>query len=867
MRAFTLLRKLLLAMGAAAMALGAFSPAPAGMGALAALAGVTTPAVAQAEERAAVALWNALVPLKSINTFMNTGAHPDDEISAVLAYVSRGLGARTISVIANRGEGGQNAIGTEYGSALGVVRSLELKEAGKVTGVEVVHLSRDLDDPIFDFGFSKTPEETLEKWGHDVALERLVRIIRETRPDVVLTSFQDSPGQHGHHRAVTRLTLEAFEKAADPTVFPEHLQEGLRPWQIKKVYLPAGSGGGGVYADEVSLEATVTVPTGEYDPILGVSYVQLGEESRSYHKSQGMGQWVPEGPATFGLHLTKAAIPVAEREQGPFDGLPQTLGDLAKQAPDEELARHLSAAQEAIDAALAAYPRHEKVAAAVHEALDAVRNAATRVRQLTGLDREVAYDLLHRLQVKEQQLARASQQALVLVTRLQASQYELTRGSLATFTLTAFRGGPVPVEDVTFDLIVPAGWKVERQEEPQSTDLRYNETAKATFKVTVPPDAAFFHPYQKLPLYGVVRYRAGGVPVQVTVEPQKLVAVLPDVSLRVQPDGFVYNLDQPAPLTLNVAATSYQDGAVQTSVSVQVPDGWRVEPQAAPVSFKKKGEVQTATFTVKPPAGVAAGRYRLAVQTAGVANSRESVRVIEYQHIGRTYMVQPAAVDVQVFSVKVPSGLKVGYVASGFDSVPDALRQLGIDVALLGEKDLLLGDLSTYDTIVLGVRAYRSRPDLVAANRRLLEYVKNGGNLVVQYHQPGDNWNPNGTAPYYLEIGSPSFNWRVTDENSLVEVLEPDHPLLTHPNRISEADWQGWVKDRGLYFASKWAKEFTPLLSMHDPGENPLTGSLLTATYGKGRYTFTSLILYYQMEQRVPGAYRLFTNLITPPGK
>jgi len=825
---------------------------------------VAQPQEARAAERATVALWNALVPLKSVNTFMNTGAHPDDERSSVLAYVRHNLGAHTISLNANRGEGGQNAIGTEYVHALGVVRTRELQEASDAMGVELRFLNEELGDPIWDFGFSKSPEETLEHWGHDLALERLVRIIRETRPDVVMPSFLDSYGQHGHHRAITVLTLEAYEKAADPNAFPEQLEEGLRPWQIKKLYLPAEASSGGVYANTDSLAVNVEVPVGEYDPILGVSYVQLGEESRAYHKSQGMGAIVPEGPSSVALHLERAAVSVKEHESSIFDGLPQSVADLAGLVSDSELKAKLNELQSAIDAAFDAYPSNAAVAAALTDALADVRAARDLVAKKVGLETDLGHDLDFRLARKEQQLQTALAQAALLVTRLKASEYELTRGATATFTLTAFQGGQVPVEKVSLALSVPKGWRAAATSTVEGVNLAYNQTATARWNVTVPTDAEYFDPYNPHEIIGVISFEVNGVPARVTVQPEEFVAVLPDLALRTDPEGVVINLEEPGPVTINVVATSYKAGRTSTNIFPVLPEGWTAQPSFKYLTFAKKGEVQAATFTITPPAGLAAGRYEIGFSARGEAASTNSVQVIEYDHIGRTYIVDSAAVDVQAFSVKVPEGLRVGYVDGGADSVPAALRLVGVNVELLDEDDLAFGDLSVYDTIVVGIRAYRTRPDLAAANSRLLEYVRNGGNLVVQYHQPGDNWNAASTAPYYLRIGSPSFNWRVTDENAEVRTLQPNHPVLNTPNVIGPEDWAGWIKERGLYFPSEWAPEFTPLLSMNDEGEQPLNGSLLVANYGKGRYIYTSLILYYELEQRVPGAYRLFANLITP---
>lgn len=825
---------------------------------------IAQPLEAQAAERATVALWKALTPLKSVNTFMNTGAHPDDERSSVLAYVRHALGAHTISLNANRGEGGQNAIGTEYVHALGVVRTRELQEASEANGVELRFLTREMGDPIWDFGFSKSPEETLEQWGHELSLERLVRIIRETRPDVVMPSFLDSYGQHGHHRAMTVLTMEAYDAAADPNAFPEQIAEGLRPWQIKKVYLPAESGSGSVYADNTSLPVNVSVPVGEYDPILGASYVQLGEESRAYHKSQDMGAFYAEGPSYVTLHLAKASIPVNEQESSIFDGLPQTVADLAKLVSDAALKAKLNEVQAAIDAAFEAYPKNAEVAKALTDGLTAVREARALVAEKIGLEDELGYDIDFRLARKERQMEEALAKAVLLVTRLQASEYEVTRGATTTLTLTAFQGGQVPVEDVSLSLSLPRGWKATATAVVNGVDLAYNKTATAKWDVTIPTNAEYFDPYHPHEITGVIRFSVNGVSAAVTVEPQEYVAVLPDVALRTDPENAVINLDQPGSFTINVVATNYKAGQATTVVMPVLPEGWTAQPSMQRLSFARKGEVKSATFTITPPSSLQAGGYEIGFRAVGGASSDSSVQVIEYDHIGRTYMVEKAVVDVQAFPVVVPEGLRVGYVDGGSDSVPQYLRLIGVNVELLDESTLAYGDLSVYDTIVLGIRAYRTRPDLVAANSRLMEYVRNGGNLVVQYHQPGDNWNASTSAPYYLQPGSPSFNWRVTDENAEVTVLQPEHPLLTYPNVIGPEDWEGWVKERAVYIPSGWASEFTPVISMADPGEEPFEGTLLVANYGEGRYIYTSLVLYYQLEQNVPGAYRLFANLITP---
>lgn len=815
----------------------------------------------QASEHAVVELWEALLPLGSVNSFMNTGAHPDDERSSLLAYLSRGEGAQVISVTANRGEGGQNAIGTEYNNALGALRSREMEEASRAFGVDLYFLSEGADDPIYDFGFSKTSEEALSIWGEEETLRRLVRVIRESRPDVLFTSFLDVYGQHGHHRAMTEATKRAFDLAADPTAFPEQLEQGLRPWQPRKLYLPAESGAGSTYADaEPPPPVTLTIDTGAYNPIFGATYEQLGEQSRVYHQSQGMGSWHPEEPATASLHLLRSAVNRRADDTAIFGGLPNTVGDLAETVSDRQLAGTLRAAQTHIEAALDDYPNYLAVAANVQSALTEVRAAQARLPQ-ADLGNAQRADLSFRLNLKARQLVGASQRAGLLITRLEVTEpeddepentYTLTPGGATSLTLSAYRGGETPITNVNFDLAAPEGWTVTRREAGGKSALAAGETLTATYTVTAPADAAFTDPYRvhaspyapNSPVYGVVSYRMNGVPVTLEVAPEARVAVLPELSLTALAPEMILNTAVPSEsFEVAVTATNNLAQATDTSLGLRTPGGWQVEPEAVPLSFAGAGETQSASFTLTPPAGgLEPGRYTLELMADGQAASAEHVQNISYTHVGNNYLTEPAVVEIQAFPVEVSQDLRIGYVDGGSDTVYESLRQLGLQVELLGEETLSTGNLSVFDTIVVGIYAYAARPDLAAANNRLLNYVREGGNLFVQYHRPSDNWNPETTAPFALELGSPSFSWRVTDENAEVSYLAPEHPLLNTPNEITAADWQGWVKDRGLYFPSSWAEQYTPLLSLQDPGEAPFESSLLSAEVGEGRYTYSSLI-------------------------
>src|SRR5690606_13515461 len=419
------------------------------------------------------------------------GAHPDDERSSVLSLLSRGYGVRTITVTANRGEGGQNAIGTDYRQALGVVRSREMEEASLAFDVELFFLSESFDDPIYDESFSKSALETLELWGEDVMMEKLVRAIRQSRPDILFTNFQNVFGQHGHHRAMAAAAQEAFTLAADPNAFPEHAAMGLEPWQVKKFYLPAGTGGSRE-DDPVELAATLTLPVGELDPIFGASYLQVSEQSRAYHQSQAMGNLRAEGPVGSDLHLAASVVEVPAMEEDIFTGIARTVADLATGLEDADVASRLQELDAALVATVDAYPDFAVVADNAALALSLARSTREAVAA-SSLDEATKSDLDFRLGIKETELQYAAQSALSLVPRLELENRELVAGGSTEATLTAFVGGETPVENVTLDLVVPEGWTVERVlEEGESADaqsLAYNETVSATYLVTVAEDA------------------------------------------------------------------------------------------------------------------------------------------------------------------------------------------------------------------------------------------------------------------------------------------------------------------------------------------------------------------------------------------
>lgn len=807
-------------------------------------------------DRGVVDLWKSIKPLTTIASAMNTGAHPDDEHSATLAYLSLGKGVNTSSVIANRGEGGQNEIGSELGNALGIIRTRELQEASKITNITLANLSEQLNDPIFDFGFSKSPDETLQKWGDSVVYERLIRKIRELRPDVVVPAFLNEESTHGHHRAINVITVRAYKDAADPNIFPEHLKTGLQPWQIKKLYLPS---------DKQAY--SVSVPIGNYDEIYGASYEQLGEESRFMHKSQGMGRHVDEGPKNSFYKLESSIVKGQDKEKDLFDGIAFTFEDLASEleskGKDKQIAKALRELQKDANNVIASYPKFAQVAHEVQEMKIDVKNALADVEK-SNLDEATKTDLTYRLQVKDDQLNKASMEATSFVAKVKPETGELVPGQTTKMTMTAYNGGNVDLKNISLKLNVPAGWTAKATGATTFKKLDNNQTVSTTFEVSVPADAAGFKPYDKPIVSGDVEFESFTVTSKIHVNPEVAVAVLPPFSLSLNPSAAVLNtLKAGEPIPVKVTARNFNPGASKASLSLHVPDGWKVEPAVEELSFAAKGETKSVAFSVIPASDVNNGSYSIkAIAQNGGVKSSEGAQVIQYPHIGKTYYIQPAELKIQAFDLIVPDKIKVGYVSSGFDNIDDYLRQVGVDVVKLDEKDIQFGDLSKYDSIVLGIRAYAFRPELIPSNQRLLSYVENGGNLVVQYHKPEDKWTPD-LAPYPIKIGAPLIKWRVTDETSKVTMLAPKHKIFNYPNKITDKDWDNWIQDRSAYNPSEWGKEYAQLISNGDPGEAEFTGTYLTASYGKGTYSYSSLVWYREIPNLVPGSIRMFVNMIS----
>ncbi|GGF36737.1 PIG-L domain-containing protein [Youhaiella tibetensis] len=784
----------------------------------------------QQAQPALVTLHRALSRLRSVLTVMNTGAHPDDEQSGMLAYFRYGLGMRVVVACSTRGEGGQNSLGPERTAALGIMRTREMEEAARVLDADIAWLGHGPDDPVHDFGFSKSGEDTLGRWGRERTLERLVRAYRTERPDIVIPTFLDVPGQHGHHRAMTEAAEAALELAADPEAFPEHFEEGLSPWTVAKYYLPAWSGGGGTYDDEVPPPpATLIVEAAGRDEATGAAYDNIGEWSRARHASQGMGFW-REPKTQWPLHLLRGAAP----DQASIkDNLPDSLAALdtgLAYAPADAL----RAGQMAIDTAIAAFPDAQRIIAALGQARDSI-NAARQ-----HLDADAENRIGHRLERKLREIDAAILTAAGVTGSAWAEPHIVAPGGRSTLSINLESGRQVEALTAfaSGSASIAAG---EGAEATGTFQMPLEVSANAELSTQYAPSFSALGGNGEV--FVMVEAEIAGRIVRATLDLDEPFQIAPAAIVAIEPDAILLNLRD-----------ERRAWPVDISSSVGEP---RLETHAG-----FHGQATTpGHIELSAPTDVAPGRYALGVLAGNVPGY--SRRDIAYPHIGRTAWYAPQRLDVLALDLALPDRTRVGYVGGGADNVGIWLERMGLNVTWL-DREALQGDLSAYSTIVVGIFAFGLRPDLAAATERLHDWVQGGGHLVTLYHRPSDGWDPTRTPPRRLVIGSPSLRWRVTDPEAPVTILDPGHPLLNGPNRIGPGDWAGWDKERGLYFASEWDDAYEPLVALNDKGETALKGALLSARVGTGRHTHTALGLQHQMDRLVPGAFRLMANLCAP---
>ncbi len=869
-----------------------------------------------AENRGSAALWQVLKKLNTRASLMNIVAHPDDEDGGMMALASRGAGARVALFTLTRGEGGQNIMSGDLWDQLGLVRTQELLAADDYYGASQYWGS------VVDFGFSKTREEALQQWGHERVLYDVVRAVRQFRPLVVTSTFVGGVTDgHGQHQVAGELAQEVFEAAGDPTVFPDQITKlGLQPWQPLKVYehIPfAQVTDKGIYdyatqtwtpvrfynyitkqwTDGVPA-TNVTVHEGQYDAVLGETYAQVAAQGLGQQRSQHSGPDVPGiAPRDSNYHRYASRVAAKDMEQSLFDGIDTSLAGLATLAPPAAgtafLKDGLARIQKQIDQAIRLYAPStpSKTAPALVEGLRQTNSLLAELDKNSQVDPRG--DIRQELTVK----AGMFQDALILAlgVNLQATAVPGKRSEsidsvipgeqvqVAVHSATPLPASGAPLVTGCTNYVSP---KAAANESATSCTLTIADDAMLTrprfsrpnieqayydldlknprnwswaltqdgMKPAATASATFLYEGQPITLQVPVM-AAHDVTGQGTLyEP---LSVLPAISITVSPAAGAVPLAGGA-LHLTALLHSNVQGPADGSVQLKLPSGWTSTPAEIKFHIATAGEEQNTVFTVQP-AHLEAKPYNItAVASYDGHTYTSGYTTVGYPGLRRAYYFRPSSFHAVGVDVKVAPGLKVGYVMGTGDEVPQSLDFLGVHTQLLSAQDLASGDLTGYDAIVLGVRAYAARPELAVTTSRLLDYARQGGTVIVQYNT---NEYDHNFGPYPYSFGGRPEN--VVDESDKVEILQPQNPLLNWPNKITSQDFNGWVEERGHSFMRQWDPRYQALTETHDPGQNTQQGGLLYAHYGRGAYVYVAYALYRQLPEGVPGAYRIFANLLS----
>jgi LmbE family N-acetylglucosaminyl deacetylase len=853
------------------------------------------------------------------------GAHPDDEDTELLTILVRGLGAEAAYLSLNRGEGGQNLIGPELGEALGLIRTEELLAARRLDG------ARQYFTRAYDFGYSKSIDETWQHWPRDTVLKDIVRIVRRFRPQIIVSVFSGTPRDgHGQHQAAGWSAQEAFRAAGDSSRFRELFrEEGLLPWTPLKLYRTTRFD---------SAATTLTLNGGVLDPAVGKSFHQIAMAGRSLHRSQDMGQLQRIGPSQVRLALIEdrtgagdelfagidtilAAMPLGER---------RITGSAMLVLPSgaESFLNSYTARVDSVRAARENQSRRSLLARAARDLEHAVANAP---RQTPG-ERAVYYTRGIELEDQLSHLNSAAWHLGGVVFDAIVNDDRVVPGQMLHWTLSSWNASDdLRLAEMRAAQCIPLDYCYAPDQQSAPQTIRPGEVGTVTVDYGVleqPPSAPYFlrvprigdtyqwpkqrpdqarvtggipygEPFESPTFLGSVEAIAGPsdslgasrsaeavfrLNDQALGEVRRPVAVVPRVDVKLDPATELWATRSTSSHRLVVTLTHGSRDSTVGSVSLQLPAGWRA-PKPQRFEFTREDERRTFMFDVRPPArlGPGSAEIRAVAQDSAGTSYSLGVFTVDYPHIRPRSYTRPAVSTIRMAPLVLPKLVRVGYVRGAADQVPEALESVGVPVELLSPATLERGNLGRYDAIVIGPRAYETDSALVANNRRILDYARRGGLVIVQYQQ--HRFFDGRFAPYPLSVSgqplrleqespskaagntpsrpsAPVSHDRVTDENAPVRMIAREHPVVRLPNRITAEDWKGWVQERGLYFARTWDRRYRPILETHDPREPPLQGGLLIATVGKGTYVYTGLSFFRQLPAAVPGAFRLFANLL-----
>ncbi|TVZ60005.1 GlcNAc-PI de-N-acetylase [Flavobacteriaceae bacterium MAR_2010_105] len=799
-------------------------------------------------------IFESIKKLNFLGSVLYVAAHPDDENTRLISYMSNAVKAQTAYLSITRGDGGQNLIGPEIRELLGVIRTQELLAARRIDGGKQQFTRAN------DFGYSKHPDETLSLWNKDEVLSDVVLFIRKFQPDVIINRFDHrSPGStHGHHTSSAMLSVEAFDLAGISTAYPNQLKQ-LQPWQPKRIFFNTswwfyGSEENFEKADKSNL---LEFDTGVYFPSSGLSNPEIAALSRSSHKSQGFGSTGTRGEELEYIELIKGDLP--SDKSNIFDGIDTSWNRV-------------------------------KGGKVIGEILSEVQNNFDFTNPSASIPKLVeAYKLIQNLEndhwrtIKTEDIKSIIAACAGLYLEAVADTNQATNNSKVAVTIEMINRSTT---DIVFTNLKLNDRLHKKTYKRFPLTNNYREQLKDTLLISknqVPTSPYWLTSKGTLGMYAVENEQLIGLPetpraynaiftleieqtaiefsrpvVYKTNDPvkgevYKPFEIIPEATAKVVEKVIIFENDQQKEIKVAVkAGKDHLEGYVKLAH----PKGWNVYPEQQKVAIANKGQEQTLVFTVIPPKVQSEGLLTPMVHVGDAIYTRELVK-IDYDHIPFQTVLLPSESKIVRLDI-AKKGENIGYIEGAGDTVPESLRQIGYNVAIIRPEEITPEVLSRFDAIVVGIRAYNIIDALKYKQQQLFDFVENGGNLIVQYNT-NFRLKVDQLAPYDLKISRD----RVTDEHSKVRFLNPNHELLNFPNKITEADFDGWTQERGLYFPDEWSNEFTPVLSMNDSGESAKDGSLLVAKYGKGHYIYTGLSFFREFPEGVSGAYRLFANMLS----
>lgn len=826
-------------------------------------------------DRGSMGLGQMLKRLNTSASVLMIGAHPDDEDTALLTYLARGESARTAYLSLTRGDGGQNILGTELGETLGLIRTEELIQARKLDGAEQ-YFTR-----AYDYGFSKMLTEAKEKWDEKIVLCDAVRVIREFRPLVVVSQFSGTPADgHGQHQYAGYISPLAVKAAADAS----QCRSSGDAWKVLKFYLRHRGTG----------EPRLRINTGKYDPLLGRSYFEIAMEARSQHRSQEQGVIELRGDQISSLNLAGSDV----KETGIFDGIDTSIVGIARNASNSEktVVDNLEKIAGAASRASLEFDYRSPNLILPHLVKGYADAVAARVAAPTPTMRGF-------FDCKADEFAASIRLAAGIQIDALADRETVVPGESFPVAVKVFVGAKDAVKNIAVSVLAPESWTVATAEPPKEAinqgffrreagdhasyfDIGVSNYATLTkpYWLDEPRDGDLFRwnendeqrtlPFHREMPYARVGMEVSGTEIQFSQpieyryaddtrgEIRRFVNVVPMASVELdQPLLIVPTSDKPQTrkLVMTVMSLSRKPLPGTVGLNFDAKNQWKYGSSSSRTfNLTKIGERSTVDFEITIPAKTLSGNYSIMGQAMiGEALGSMTMHTVAYPHMQTHRIYRQAIAEVKVFDLKV-APVKVGYLTGSGDQVPEAIRQMGLAVELLDEKQMSSGDLSTFDVIVVGIRASEVRPTFAANNQRLLEYARGGGMVIMQYQRPV--YAQQGLPPFQAQMGP-----RVANENAPVRILVPEHPIFNFPNKITDADFAGWIQERNLYNFSTMNEKYTGLLESHDTGEPENKGGLVIADVGKGKYVYCSYSFFRQLPAGVSGAYRLFANLLSQP--